>query len=121
MKRTTTLTIEVEYDDAVTDSESLAVAFDRLLETSLSIPGIMDDYGNPEVGEFWVQDKGWVVRNVVDDSIWSNKDGFVLNPDDATFFTDEEMTVVDLPMYGEWVRLTHDWETDLRSRLKSGE
>jgi len=50
----TTLTVEVEYDPAVTDPESLACAMDRLLETALSTPGILDEYGNPTIGEFFV-------------------------------------------------------------------
>lgn len=42
----TKLTLEVEYDANLTDGEGLAVAFDRLLETALSTPGIMDDHGS---------------------------------------------------------------------------
>jgi hypothetical protein len=36
------------------DAESLACAMDRLLETALSTPGILSEYGNPRVGEFYV-------------------------------------------------------------------
>jgi hypothetical protein len=50
----TTLTVEVEYDPARTDPEGLACAMDRLMETALSIPGALDEYGNPEVGEFLI-------------------------------------------------------------------
>jgi hypothetical protein len=50
----TTLTVEIEYDPAMTDEEGLACAMDQLLETSLSTPGILDEYGNPKVGEFFV-------------------------------------------------------------------
>ena len=50
----TTLTLDVEYDDQVTDPESLASAADRLLKTALSTPGILDEYGNPRFGEFLV-------------------------------------------------------------------
>jgi len=50
----TTLTIEIDYDPAMTDPEGLASAMDRLLETALSTPGIFDEYGNPKVGEFFV-------------------------------------------------------------------
>ena len=46
------LWVEVEYDAAVTDPESLATALDILMETALSTPGIMDDYGDVSVGEF---------------------------------------------------------------------
>jgi hypothetical protein len=48
----TRLTLEVEFDAEATDPEGLAVALDRLLETALSTPGILDDYGNPKFGEF---------------------------------------------------------------------
>lgn len=50
----TTLTVDIEYDPAIADPEGLACAMDRLLETVLSTPGIMDDYGNPTMGEFFV-------------------------------------------------------------------
>ena len=50
----TTLTVEIEYDPEITDSEALACAMDRLLETALSTPDILDEYGNPKVGEFFV-------------------------------------------------------------------
>ena len=50
----TTLTVEIEYDPAMTDPDSLACAMDRLLETALSTPDIFSDYGNPTVGEFFV-------------------------------------------------------------------
>ena len=49
-----TLIIDVEYDPDITDDESLAVALGRLMETALSTPGILDEYGNPRVGEFFV-------------------------------------------------------------------
>jgi hypothetical protein len=49
-----TLTIEVHYDPRRTDSESLASAMDRLLETARSIPGVLDEYGEPRFGEFFV-------------------------------------------------------------------
>jgi hypothetical protein len=35
----------------------LAVALDRLLETALSTPGIMDEYGTLSFGEFFVADQ----------------------------------------------------------------
>lgn len=50
----TTLTVDVEYDDQVTDPEALASAADRLMETVLSTPGIMEEYGDPRFGEFFV-------------------------------------------------------------------
>lgn len=50
----TTLILDVEYDDQVTDPESLASAADRLLATVLSTPEILDEYANPHFGEFSV-------------------------------------------------------------------
>ena len=50
----TTLTVEVEYNPRKTDPEGLACAMDRLMETVLSTPGIMDEYGQPTVREFFV-------------------------------------------------------------------
>ena len=51
-----TLTIEVEYEPDKTDAESVASALDTLLETAMSTPGILDDYGNIEVGPFYVKE-----------------------------------------------------------------
>jgi hypothetical protein len=50
----TKLFLEIDYDPAVTDPEGLASAMDRLLETALSIPGVLDEYGSPKFGEFLV-------------------------------------------------------------------
>jgi hypothetical protein len=50
----TTLTVEVQYNPRKTDPEALACAMDRLLETALSIPEVMDEYGKPTIGEFFV-------------------------------------------------------------------
>jgi len=50
----TTLTLDIEYDDEVTDPEALASAADRLLETVISTPGIVEEYGDPRFGEFLV-------------------------------------------------------------------
>jgi hypothetical protein len=50
----TTLTIDITYDPEVTHPEGLASAMDRLLETALSIPQVMDEYGPPKFGEFFV-------------------------------------------------------------------
>lgn len=49
-----TLTIDIEYDPAATDDESLAYALDRLMETALSTPGILDEYGNPQIGQLFI-------------------------------------------------------------------
>jgi len=50
----TMLTVEIEYDPQMTDPEGLACAMDRLLETALSTPDILEEYGNPTVREFFV-------------------------------------------------------------------
>ena len=52
--KTTTLTVDIEYDPRKTDPEGLASAMDRLLETALSTPDIMEEYGNPTIREFFV-------------------------------------------------------------------
>ena len=52
--RKTMLTVEVRYDPAKTDPEGLACAMERLLETALSTPDVLEDYGNPKVGKFLV-------------------------------------------------------------------
>jgi hypothetical protein len=50
----TKLWLEVEYNPKYTDPESLATALDRLLETILCTPGIMEEYGDPRFGPSWV-------------------------------------------------------------------
>ncbi|MGA2259583.1 MAG: hypothetical protein ABSG53_33320 [Thermoguttaceae bacterium] len=50
----TTLTLDIEYDPELTDPEGLASAMDRLMETALSTPDILEEYGNPTVGEFLI-------------------------------------------------------------------
>ncbi len=52
----TTLTVDIEYDPELTNPEGLASAMDRLLEMAISTPGIMDEYGKPQVHEFFVAD-----------------------------------------------------------------
>jgi hypothetical protein len=49
------LTVAIFFDEGITDAESLATAADILLETALSTPGILSEYGDPEFGEFFVQ------------------------------------------------------------------
>ena len=48
------LKVVVEYDETKTDAESVATALDRLMETAMSTPGILEEYGNPDVGEFLI-------------------------------------------------------------------
>ena len=52
-----TLEIEVRFDSTQTDAEGIAAAFDQLLETALSTPGILEDYGNVIVDAFYVRRK----------------------------------------------------------------
>jgi hypothetical protein len=47
------LTTTVEYDPTITDPESIACAMDRLLKTVLSTPGVIEEYGDFKVGEFY--------------------------------------------------------------------
>lgn len=44
-----TFTITVNYNPEATDEDAVGDAVDTLLETAQSTPGILDDYGNPEV------------------------------------------------------------------------
>ena len=57
----TTLTVDIEYDPEVTHPDGLASAMDRLLETVLSTPGIMDEYGDPQF-RCVLRDGGWSGR-----------------------------------------------------------
>jgi hypothetical protein len=54
MKKRCILTVQVEYDSEITDPESLARALSILMETALLTPEILDEYGNPDVGEFMI-------------------------------------------------------------------
>jgi len=45
-----TFTLTVEHDEAH-DEDTIGEAVDTLLETALSTPGILDDLGNPTIGE----------------------------------------------------------------------
>lgn len=49
-----TLYLHVRFNPKMTDAEGLAVAMDTLLETAMSTPGIMDDYGEVSVTEHLV-------------------------------------------------------------------
>ena len=51
------LEIEVRFDPARTDAESIASAFDQLLETAMSTPGILEDYGSVIADAFYVKRK----------------------------------------------------------------
>lgn len=49
-----TLYIEIDFDDDMTDAESMACALDQLMKTALSTPRILEEYGEPKIGEFFV-------------------------------------------------------------------
>lgn len=51
MKKTV-LSVAVHYDETKTDPESLATAFDKLLETAMSIPRVLEEYGEISVEYF---------------------------------------------------------------------
>jgi|GEM_PF-6206851 len=51
----TKLSIEVEFDGDQTDAESLASAANTLLQTALSTPGVLHEFGNPQFGEFFIE------------------------------------------------------------------
>lgn len=46
-----TFTITVNYNPKITNEESVGAAVDNLLETALDTPGILDEYGNPDVSQ----------------------------------------------------------------------
>lgn len=52
MKHTVTMTINVEYDDSITDPAALSDALDALLETAMVLPGVMDTHFPVTVGCF---------------------------------------------------------------------
>ena len=52
-----TLEIEVRFDSTQTDAESIASALDQLLETAMSTPGILEDYGSVIADAFYVKRK----------------------------------------------------------------
>lgn len=54
--RTARLILPVTYDDATTDAEAVAEAVDKLIETALSTPGVLDEYGKPTMGSTTVLD-----------------------------------------------------------------
>jgi hypothetical protein len=50
--RVCTLSLTVRYDPALTDPEGLCGALDQLLETAMSTPGILEEYGDPSISGF---------------------------------------------------------------------
>jgi hypothetical protein len=56
--KTETLTIEIRFDERITDADSVGVAVDTLLETAMSTPDILEEYGNPSIGQTYILDGG---------------------------------------------------------------
>lgn len=49
--KTCTFTLDVTFDEKVTDEDSVGEAVDSLVETAASTPGILDDYGEVHIGQ----------------------------------------------------------------------
>lgn len=104
---TCTLQVDITFNPRKTDAESLAIALDRLMETALSTPGILDDYGNPEIGEFFILhdpmcDEGVELSEggVIE---WPDHEGVIRRRDrDGNC---EEIRVPGAPNYQEWADL----------------
>ncbi len=101
-QQTATLTVDVDYNPAMTDPESLASAMDTLLETALSTPGILDDYGDPVVGEF-VATREYVAHVI---SEVHNR-----GPAIDTFHSDAPITLQRLTAYYETAE-AFNWDRD---------
>lgn len=57
MKQTAILTIEIEFDPDITDADAVGEAVDNLLETAMSTPGILEEYGEPSIGQTYIQNQ----------------------------------------------------------------
>lgn len=66
----TKLSIVVDFNPKKTDGEGLAMAFDKLLKTTLSTPGIMSEYGDIQVAQEGFSCQGIPSGKVVD---WVDK------------------------------------------------
>jgi hypothetical protein len=51
-----TLSLTVDFNPKETDGEALACALDQLMDTTLSTPGILEEYGDVSVGKFLVEE-----------------------------------------------------------------
>jgi hypothetical protein len=56
MKVEAKLYLTIEFDDENTDAESVASALDKIMDASLSTFGILDEYGDPGIGKFFVDE-----------------------------------------------------------------
>jgi hypothetical protein len=50
------LYFDVQFNGHKTDPEGLASAMETLIETAMSTPGVMEEHGDPNVGECFVLD-----------------------------------------------------------------
>lgn len=66
---TYTFTLPVEHGDDQ-DADSLGYAIDALLETALSTPGILDEYGSPTIGETCGELQELLLRPDTDDATY---------------------------------------------------
>jgi hypothetical protein len=55
--KTAIISFEVEYDENQTDSDAVTCALEVVMETGLSTPGILAEYGDVLVGPFGVRDE----------------------------------------------------------------
>ena len=55
--KTATISFEVEYDESKTDSDAVTCALQTVMETGLSTPNVLEEYGAVEIGAFMVQDE----------------------------------------------------------------
>jgi hypothetical protein len=64
-----TFTLKVDFDDAH-DGDTIGNAVDVLLETALSTPGILDDLGNPDIGQTGLELHELLLRPDTDDATY---------------------------------------------------
>ena len=82
--KTARLYVDVNYDPKVTDAEGVSEALDTLLETAMSTPEILDEYGNPEVGAFCILRTPLTVKmSEIKRTVWYDPE-----PDDS--YADQE-------------------------------
>ena len=72
-----TFTITAEFDDAH-DIDVIGGAIDTLLETALSTPGVLDDLGNPQIGETDGQLQAMLERPETDDATYVLREVYTL-------------------------------------------
>ena len=53
MKRKFIYEVEVEFDDDLTDADSIGNALDVLMDTAKGTPGVLEDYGDVWIGGFF--------------------------------------------------------------------